>query len=69
MGFLFEVGMGRLHPEDLFGILEARKRSAAPAMAPAHGLYLVDVYYHENDFAVEEDQVEETSVIDFGTPP
>ena len=39
------VGRGTILPEDMTRILEARKRSAAGATAPASGLYLVSVEY------------------------
>ena len=44
-GTLLEVGAGRLEPEAVPGILEARQRSAAGPMAPAHGLCLLEVVY------------------------
>jgi tRNA pseudouridine38-40 synthase len=44
-GTLVEVGRGRLEPRDLAGILEARDRSRAGRTAPAHGLYLEEVWY------------------------
>ncbi|KDO23195.1 tRNA pseudouridine synthase A [Saprolegnia parasitica CBS 223.65] len=40
VGALVDVGMHKLQPEDIPRILAAKDRSAAPAMAPAHGLYL-----------------------------
>jgi tRNA pseudouridine38-40 synthase len=45
VGTFILVGKGTLHVEDVTRILEARKRSAAGATAPACGLYLVDVEY------------------------
>jgi len=45
VGTLLEVGNGKLRPEDLPGILEARDRSQAGATAPACGLCLVRVEY------------------------
>ena len=45
VGTLVEVGRGRRAPEDIDAILAARDRSAAGAMAPAHGLYLAEVGY------------------------
>lgn len=40
-GTLMEVGRGRMQPEDMVSILEARDRAAAGPTAPAHGLTLV----------------------------
>jgi tRNA pseudouridine38-40 synthase len=39
------VGSGRLDPDRVAFILQARDRSAAPTVAPAHGLTLVRVVY------------------------
>ncbi|MDE1170518.1 MAG: tRNA pseudouridine(38-40) synthase TruA [Verrucomicrobium sp.] len=44
-GALVAVGKGRLSPAELGRILSARQRTAAPASAPAHGLYLKKVVY------------------------
>ena len=44
-GTLIEVGMGRRKAEDMPGIIEGRDRKKAGKTAPAHGLYLVEVYY------------------------
>ncbi len=44
-GTLLEVGAGRLDPQALPAILEARERSAAGPLAPARGLCLVAVLY------------------------
>ncbi|MBS1850973.1 MAG: tRNA pseudouridine(38-40) synthase TruA [Acidobacteria bacterium] len=45
VGTFLLVGKGTLQPEDVSRILEARKRSAAGATAPASGLFLVSVEY------------------------
>jgi tRNA pseudouridine38-40 synthase len=45
VGALVKVGLGRISPHDFAGILKARSRSAAPATAPACGLYLMRVSY------------------------
>jgi len=45
VGTFILVAKGTLQPEDITRILEARKRSAAGATAPAGGLYLVKVEY------------------------
>jgi len=44
-GALVRLGDGRLSPDTLKQILESRKRETAPPPAPAHGLYLVKVFY------------------------
>lgn len=45
VGTFLLVGKGTLKGEDITAILEARKRSAGGATAPASGLYLVEVEY------------------------
>ncbi len=45
VGTLLEIGSGKLSPEDIPGILEARDRSKAGPTAPASGLWLVRVEY------------------------
>ncbi|KAL9182747.1 hypothetical protein ACHAXT_004026 [Thalassiosira profunda] len=47
---LVEVGRGRLQPADIKQILESRDRSCAPGMAPAKGLFLVDVEHGDFRF-------------------
>ncbi len=45
VGTLLEVGLGRLLPQDVAAILEARDRSKAAPTAPPQGLCLVEVRY------------------------
>ncbi len=46
VGALHEVGKHKLQPQDIERILQKRNRRAAPPlMAPAHGLYLTNVFY------------------------
>ena len=45
VGALVEVGLGRLSPEELAQIMEARDRSLAPPPAPPQGLFLKEVVY------------------------
>jgi tRNA pseudouridine38-40 synthase len=45
VGTLKSVGDGKLQPEDIKTILEAKDRSKAGATAPACGLYLNKVMY------------------------
>ena len=44
-GTLVDVGMGRIVPDELGTIIESKDRTRAGRTAPAHGLYLVEVYY------------------------
>ena len=48
VGCLITVGQDKLSVDNVKDILQARDRRKAPLMAPAHGLYLVDVqhYWH-----------------------
>jgi len=45
VGTLVLIGKGRMKPDDMAKILEARERKRAGGTAPAHGLYLVNVKY------------------------
>ncbi|SFB26895.1 MULTISPECIES: tRNA pseudouridine(38-40) synthase TruA [unclassified Bacillus (in: firmicutes)] len=45
VGTLIEVGTGKRAPESLKEVLEGKDRSLAGKTAPAHGLYLWEVYY------------------------
>jgi tRNA pseudouridine38-40 synthase len=44
-GTLIEVGTGRIHADLIPGIIEGKDRRKAGRTAPAHGLYLVEIYY------------------------
>lgn len=44
-GTLAEVGKGRLRPDDVAEVIEARDRTAAPMTAPSRGLFLMKVDY------------------------
>jgi len=44
-GTLVEVGFGKLKAADIPGIIRGLDRRKAGRTAPAHGLYLVEVYY------------------------
>lgn len=46
VGTLLDVGVGRKTTEDFKSILESRDRTEAGAKAPAHGLFLNQVYYN-----------------------
>ena len=45
VGTLKMVGDGHLAPDDIKSIIEAKDRSAAGPTAPAHGLYLKEIFY------------------------
>jgi tRNA pseudouridine38-40 synthase len=45
IGTLVYVGYGKLHPNDVPLILASRDRKSAGITAPAHGLYLHQVFY------------------------
>jgi tRNA pseudouridine(38-40) synthase len=47
---LVDVGRGKLKPNDVKEILERKDRSCASGMAPAQGLFLVDVEHGEFQF-------------------
>ena len=51
VGTLFEVGRHRMSVEEFRAVIEAKNRCKAGVSVPAHGLYLVDIQYHENIFA------------------
>ncbi len=44
-GTILDVGIGKIKPEDIPVIIESKKRENAGKTLPAHGLYLVEVYY------------------------
>ena len=44
-GTLVQVGYGKIKPEDIPAIIEGGDRKKAGKTAPAHGLYLIEVYY------------------------
>lgn len=44
-GTLVKVGYGKIKPGDITGIIESRDRRQAGITAPAHGLYLVEIFY------------------------
>jgi len=45
VGTLLEIGKGKLTPEDMKIIIEAKNHSKAGYSAPAQGLFLEDVRY------------------------
>ena len=48
-GTLVDVGRGRICPEQMTEILDAKDRQAAGHTAPPFGLYLAKVYYEEGE--------------------
>ena len=44
-GTLVDVGLGKIKPEEIENIIEAKDRSKAGKTLPAHGLCLVKVEY------------------------
>jgi len=44
-GTLIDVGTGKIQPEKFSHIIESKDRENAGVTAPAHGLYLYDIYY------------------------
>jgi tRNA pseudouridine38-40 synthase len=46
VGTLLEVGMGKIHENEIELILEKKNRSEAKTSVPAHALFLWDVKYH-----------------------
>jgi len=49
-GTLIEIGRGKIEPDEMATILEARERARAGPTAPASGLYLARVLYGEPCF-------------------
>lgn len=45
VGTLLDVGLGKIQPEDIVKILEAKDRGAASTSVPAHGLFLWRIVY------------------------
>jgi tRNA pseudouridine38-40 synthase len=45
VGILVDVGMGKIKADDIPDIINSKDRKKAGRTAPAHGLYLVEVYY------------------------
>ncbi len=47
VGTMIEIGSGKMEPEEIREVIEAKDRSRAGTSAPAKGLFLVDVAYGE----------------------
>ena len=59
-GTLFDVGIGKIAPEDIPVILEKKDRKAAGPTAPAHGLTMIGIEYEIPPESLMEVQVERT---------
>ncbi|WP_111683392.1 tRNA pseudouridine(38-40) synthase TruA [Winogradskyella tangerina] len=53
VGTMVNIGLGKLQPDDLHGIIASKDRSEAGFSVPAHGLYLVEIVYPE-DIRIEQ---------------
>lgn len=49
VGTLVNVGLGRINPDQIQGILQSKDRARAGPTAPPQGLYLVQVYYEREE--------------------
>ena len=47
-GTIVDVGLGKIFPEEIKGIIDSKDRSKAGHTAPPQGLYLAEVYYTED---------------------
>jgi tRNA pseudouridine38-40 synthase len=47
VGTMMEIGSGKMEPEEIRAVIEARDRGRAGMSAPAKGLFLIDVIYEE----------------------
>ncbi|WKS95728.1 tRNA pseudouridine(38-40) synthase TruA [Riemerella columbina] len=55
VGTMVDIGSGKIAPEDLHGIIQAKYRNSAGVSAPAQGLFLVDVGYPWEQALIIED--------------
>lgn len=53
-GTLIDVGTGRMKPDHVKAIIEAKDRSKAGHTAPPQGLYLSEIYFDERDLPGKE---------------
>ncbi len=54
VGTLIRIGMGNLAPQNMKKILEAKDRKACGPLAPPEGLYLKEITYNPDPFAVSQ---------------
>ncbi len=52
VGTLIDIGRGRIEPEEIIKIIEAKDRSKAGSSVPADGLYLTAIEYPESLFQI-----------------
>jgi tRNA pseudouridine38-40 synthase len=48
VGTMINIGLGKIHVEDLHDIIQSKNRSEAGFSVPAHGLYLTHIEYPED---------------------
>lgn len=60
VGTMLRVAQGKMQPDDMPAILQAKDRRAAGPTAPACGLYLNRVFYDPDDLALPGEQPPET---------
>lgn len=53
VGTLIQVGLGKIKPEEVKDILDGKDRQKAGPTAPAEGLYLVEIYYTQEEIWTE----------------
>ncbi len=46
-GTIVDVGLRKIEPKEIPEIINSKDRSKAGKTLPAHGLYLVEVYYDQ----------------------
>ena len=44
-GTIVDIGLGKIEPVNIPDIINSKDRNKAGKTLPAHGLYLVEVYY------------------------
>ncbi|MCA0133853.1 tRNA pseudouridine(38-40) synthase TruA [Winogradskyella alexanderae] len=55
VGTMINIGLGKIKPKDLHGIIESKDRAKAGYSVPAHGLNLVNILYPEKIFIKDTD--------------
>ena len=57
VGTMINIGLGKLKPENLHGIIKSKDRGEAGYSVPAQGLSLVDIVYPQEIFIVDSDLI------------